>query len=352
MDTLETLTHNMIVTFVLFAILFAFKLVSGLLFKSIADDPNSQDFSYKWKTSLIIALMSVGYYAQQFISTIYSENGPEDEILGPAVISCIFIGVWLVYISMGGTAGGQKTTTLVVGRLFEMIVGTMDSGINWFDPIFERLTPLINLKDLPLVIASTPDLQTAQRGIKAKVKEIGITRKVQGNIKRLLVIEGGFEAIKELEHHFINEFFLHAIGRLTPLQLDQDKEHTIHDLCCGLKFALNQWYLDENYPFEIVGNILIGDTDLDIAYYNALAEKAIRLLKEQAENVTADALKVRVKDMGEYLMPGGTEAEQNNAARVTLGIVKEAINTNRYSLDADARLLAIEIAKILKGITT
>jgi hypothetical protein len=66
---------------------------------------------------------------------------------------------------------------------------------------------------------------------------------------------------------------------LSPQDLDTDKAATIENMITDLTDELNHFCSNNNYPYK-VKDILIGDTELDQVYYEALAEKVLTALDE------------------------------------------------------------------------
>jgi hypothetical protein len=216
--------------------------------------------------------------------------------------------------------------------------------------VFERITAPINLQHILIEIPATPDLQTSARGIKTKVKEISLMLNLKENdgaVKEVFNIEGGIETIKKRIKSYINERFIHLVGVRSPEDLDVNKEGTIENMIKDLEKRVNKFCNANHYPYK-VHNMLIGDTELDELYYKALAKKVEAHLNANAEDVTAQRLKTRLLELGAELVPNGSAVEKLQSALIALGTIKKDISEKSFSVDADLRILAKEIAEILK----
>ncbi len=295
---------------------------------------------------LIMVIGSVIFIVRLLLFIGSIENDIVDVPVLLSLIICMIICI--VYIYLGGRKGSVLTETIVISELSGRPVGTVKQRIAWVDPLFTQMGTTLDLRRIPLVMPTTPTLITLKK-IKAWIRDIRIMIKRDNDQEgaKILTIEGGLETIKAEIMRCTDEFFIHKVGTLEPSALDSDKGTTIHDMEHELSERINRFCESQNYPY-IVLNITIGDTELDPAYYEALALKVIEALKQEAKDIAADALKKRVKSVGEYVMPSGSESEQLQAAEVILEIVKKTIDKKQFSFDGDLSKLVKEVAKILK----
>jgi hypothetical protein len=264
-----------------------------------------------------------------------------------------------MFIYNGGKSLSYKTQTGVWDNITGKPIGVMKEGdLNWSDSVFTKTTTSVNgepnvsadLQEIEIVIESTPDIQTKTRGVQAKVKEISFMLHLHGHIDRLFDIEGGRETILRRINKFTLQFFQDRVGQIEATTLDQDKGTQIRTLADQLKLEVNQFCRDNNYPFDIVNVVTIGDTELDPSYYAALAKKEIALLTQEALDVDANALLARIDKIGKALLKGTTysDADRLQAAQITLGIVKKDIQFKKFGVDPDTGVLLKAIAEILK----
>jgi hypothetical protein len=314
------------------------------LFKLLAPET-----SFKLKTSLVIASVGIAWFGLKFI------NGIDNNFNLWPLIYCILCSI---YVYEGGKTVAYKTTTGVFSRRTGEPVGHMEAGsLNWADPFFEIVTVSVDgvpnisadLQELEIMIPETPLMQTATRGIQAKVKKISFMLELHGDIKELFRIEGGAETIKERIVDFIEEFFLKKISHLSPLVLDQDKAQTIETLCDELKHEVNSVFcLSNRYPYRITKDVIIADTELEAKYYETLARKEFTRLEQEAKDIEAKSLRERIAEFGQHNLPTGTPKEQTDYALIALGIVKKDIKENKYAVDSDLVQLAKDIALYFK----
>jgi hypothetical protein len=335
---METLNSELITNF---WILFIFAIAIVIVKVSIPT------ISYYFRLSLIIVFIAMIVFSFKIFFLVGEVDPGNDEDAWRLVSLTLFLLLFSAYAIAGGIKGSFKTETIILSKVSGDSVGTMKYKLNWVDPFFEMLSPSIDLRKIQLRVASTPDLQTSSRGIKAKVKEISLMIQKKGDARKILKIEGGFETIKERILSSMDEFFIHRVGSLSPQDLDTDKAATIENMITDLTDELNHFCSNNNYPYK-VKDILIGDTELDQVYYEALAEKVLTALREEAKDVSAAAIKNRIVDVGNTLLPNGTENEKVQAAQIALNIVKKTIEEKKFGVDMDLKVLIREIALLLK----
>lgn len=306
--------------------------------------------SYILKLSLVVAVIGAVYFAFFFIASLSTEEN--------STVCFMFMCAWIFYIYKGGKSVALNTMSGVFSRINKQAVGTMKAGsLRWADPVFEVVTISVDgipnksadLQRFEMSMSETAMIQTKTRGVQAKVKTISMMLELAPNgIQDILIIEGGLETIKGRVHHFIDEFFLEEIPTLTPAALDRNKAKTIEHLREGLEGFVNHHCHENHYPYHVVhGSVIIADTELEAEYYKTLGKTAYARLENQAKNVDSVALKKRIADMGQKLLPSGTEKEQLEAALIALSIVKKDISTRTYNLDSETREMAKEIALAL-----
>jgi len=307
------------------------------------------EISYKLRLSLIIAIVGALIFASIFVATATSLVSN----------SLIFCGICLFYIYKGGKTVALKTMSGVFSKVTKKSVGIMNAGsLNWACPIFEVVTVSVDgipnksadLQKLKVTIHETPPMQTAKRGIQAKIKHISFMLVLDPDrISDLLEIEGGAETIQERIVEFSEEFFLEQVADLTPEALDQDKKKTIDHLKKHL-WKHTEDFCDENgYPYHIVEkSVVIGDTELDAQYYEALARKEYAKLEQDAKDVEAIALRERISKFGKDLLPGASKKEQTDKALIALAIVKKDISEKRFGIDPEIASLAKDLAKFFQ----
>jgi hypothetical protein len=313
--------------------------------------------SYELRTSLIVAIAGFAVYAINFLMFII------DKEYLHALWPALGIAACATYIIAGGRSVAFKTQTAVFSRITGNPIAVLQSGsLKWVDPIFELTTvnPGVenvsaNLKDLPIRIEKSAKLLTKNH-VQAWIKDISFLLHLQGDVKELFNIEGGTEIVMERIEHFINEFFIGEISKYLPKDLEEDKHGIIERIAEELEEKINTFCRKMKYPFRVVNNsdseqpdILIGDIELDPKYYESLAKTALAILDNEAKDKDAEALRKRVIDMGKSLLPSGTEAEQINAAQITLGLIQKNINETKLSLGTDMPGLIKEVIAILKG---
>jgi hypothetical protein len=307
--------------------------------------------SFEMKASLIVAIMGTIIFATIFITSI------EDNFNLWPLIYCL---LFCYYIYAGGKKVAYKTTTGVFSKKSGEPIGHMNAGsfMNWADPIFEIVTVSVDgvpnksadLQKLEIIIPETPLMQTSTRGIQAKVKKISFMLKLEaGKLFELLDIEGGAVTVKERIVEYIDEFFLKKISKKSPEDLDQDKENTIKTLAKNLKKEVNDFCNDNNYPYQITGDVIIADTELEAKYYEVLSKREFTKLEQEAKDVEAKKLRGRLAKFGKQILPNGTEKEQMDAAYIGLGIVKRDINENKIAVDPELIQLVKDIALYFKS---
>lgn len=305
------------------------------------------ELSYEIRSSLIVSIIGAIFFAHRFISNI------DDNFNLWPLICCV---ICCIYIYNGGKTVAFKTVSGVFSTITKKPVGTMYEGTNWADPIFEVVTispdgipnKSADLQELHIKILETPLMQTKTRGIQAKVKNISFMLHLTDEIRELLKIEGGAKTIRERIVENIEEFFLEQISQLSPEDLDQDKMNTIHKLANDLKKETNKFCEKNNYPYEIIGNVIIADTELEAKYYEVLAKEEFARHEQKAKDLEAVKLRERIAKFGKHNLPNGTEKEQTDYALIALGIVKKDIQERKYAIDSELVKLAKDIADHLK----
>jgi hypothetical protein len=313
--------------------------------------------SYQLKTSFILGSIGLIFYVLYFFKLLINEEYLLSFWPAAGIVTAI------LYIVAGGRTVAFKTQTGVFSSISGHPVGILNAGsLHWVDPFFERTTVdpgkdnvSANLKELHILIEKTDELQTADRGIRAVLKEISIMVHLTGDIREIFEIEGGMETILIRIRSFIDEHLIHEIGHIMPVDLDTDKKNTLNKLTEGLEHSINQYCRRMNYPYQVVNrsnqesDILIGDVELDKAYYEALALKSLTILRNHAKDEDARSLRERLLAMGKQLLPNGTASEQLNAAQISLEIVKKNINETKFGINVDSEELFKELVRILRG---
>jgi len=171
-----------------------------------------------------------------------------------------------------------------------------------------------------------------------------------GNISELFNIEGGAATVRKRINKFVFQFFQAQINKIEAEDFDLNKGDVIQKLTRELKAGINAYCTRNGYPYHIHDDITIGDTELDKAYYEALAKKAIAVVTQQALDVDAEALLARIDKIGKGLLAGTaySDADRLQAAQITLGIVKKDIQFKKFGVDPDTAVLLKAIAEILK----
>lgn len=306
--------------------------------------------SFKIQLSLIIALGGLIFFGFRFVS-----NVADNFNLWP-FISCVVCGI---YIISGGKTIQAKTISGVQSKFTKRFVGVMNAGTDWADPIFEIVTVSVDgipnksadLQKLEIIIPETPLMQTSTRGIQAKVKKISFMLELEeGKMLELLEIEGGVVTVRERVVEYIDEFFLGKISQLSPEKLDQDKKAIIETLAEELKEEVNEFCTDtdNNYPYQITGSVIIADTELEVKYYEALSKKEFAKLEQQAKDVEANKLRLRLYKFGKKSLPNASEKEQVEYALVALKVVPREIKENKFAIDPELAQLAKDIALYFK----
>jgi hypothetical protein len=302
--------------------------------------------SFIFRVSLIVCIVGGLYFMASFISMIGKDDMSTMPIIGLAI--CI------AYIAAGGKSVAIQTQAGVFSTVNNQPVGILKPGdLNWIDPIFEKTTvgATLSTKNLTISKSSTPDLQTKDRGIKAKVKNISfVVHLVEDRAAELIKVEGGLKTIKHAIDHCLDEILLIAVGKMFATNLDTDKHHSLKTLATEIRTGINEFCRKMKYPYTIVAStvILIGDTELEESYYMVLAKKAYAVLEAEAAKVENEALEERIKSMGKAIMPSGTDAEKRDAALVALKIVQRNINENKISISQDFGIVIKAIADILR----
>jgi hypothetical protein len=334
-EEMENFTTNAWILLGIFIVMLILKLILPII-------------SYLGKISLWIALLGAIYFARIFVNLL---NTDTDLNLWP-LISCILC---CIYIIKGGKTVAYKTTTGVFSKITRKPVGYMNAGsLNWACPIFEIVTISVNgvpgtsadLQELKVLIAETPLMQTATRGIQAKVKKISFMLKLDGNIAELFNVEGGAKTIRKRIVEFADEFFLDKISHITPEDLDQNKAKIIKKLAADLQREMNEFCKKNHYPYNVSSQVIIGDTELEPEYYKVLAKKEFASLEQDALDIDATRLKARLLDLGTSLLPTGTENERLKAAMVALKITPKTIEEKSYGVSPEISELMKELAGI------
>lgn len=309
--------------------------------------------SYEMRTSLVLGIIAIIIFAFLFLFLIIIDS--DRNALWPICYCLLFC----LYIYLGAKLIAYKTATGAFSLINKRLVGHIGAGIGWIDPIFEIATIsidgipniAIDLQELEIEILETPDMHTATRGIKAKVKNVVFMLEVVENrIPELFEIEGGRLTIESRVLKYINFFFLDEVGKINPVDLDEDKGDTLKDLAERLKDVVNKFCEDNHYPYEIPEDsiVTVGDTELEAEYYKVLAKKEFTRLEQEAKDVEAEKLRERIVDFGKHILPGAPEKEQLDNALISLGIVKRDIQEKKYALDPELVKLAKDIASYFK----
>ncbi|HLP86654.1 MAG TPA: hypothetical protein VK153_02150 [Candidatus Paceibacterota bacterium] len=304
------------------------------------------------KTSLIIAICGAILFAARFIYLLIGEFN-----LWPL----IFCVICCVFIYKGSKTVAFKTTTGVFSKITQKYVGHMDQGsLNWADPMFEVVTinvdgsPNISLdlQELKIEVLSTPDMHTKVRGIRAKVKNIVFMLEIiEDEMPYLFEIEGGGETIKKRILSFINLFFLDEIGKIDPVDLDEDKGEILKKLASRLKRSVNSFCKKNHYPYKIPNGSIatIGDTELETKYYEVLAKKEFTKLEQDGFDVEAERIRERLLTLGNALLPTATDNEKLKAAMVAIKITPKTIEEKTFGVNTEISALLKELADILKN---
>ncbi|HAE36804.1 TPA: hypothetical protein DCX66_03445 [Candidatus Nomurabacteria bacterium] len=312
------------------------------------------EISYELKTSLILGISAMVVFSLIFLIFVTMEKEKLDPTW-PTIYLLISSG----FVGAGAKTVALKTVSGVFSKINNQLLGRVEAGLNWADPIYEEFranidgiaNTSIDLQELEIEIKETPEMHTATRGIKAKVKNVVIMLQIiEEQIPQLFEIEGGKETIKHRILSFVNLFFLDKIGQMEPLQLDEDKGDTLRKLGCELKTAINKFCKDNHYPFEIPehAEVTIGDTELEPEYYKVLAKKEFTRLEQDGLDVEATRIRSRLLDLGKQLLPKSNENEQLKAAMVALKITPKSISEQTYGVSPEVSLLLVELAGILK----
>ena len=308
------------------------------------------EFSYEWKISMWIAAVGAIIFGVRF----YLSVATEDFTLWH-LFFCLLCGQ---YIMAGGKSVALKTMTGVFSKVTKQSVGVMKAGsLNWADPLFEVVTISVDgvpnisadLQKLKIKIVETPLMQTDTRGIQAKVKNISFMLSLdEDRLKELLDIEGGVITVRERIGEYIEEIILIRISQISPEDLDQDKKRTIENLASEIEDEVNHFCERNDYPYFITDNVIIGDTELEKSYYEALAKEQLAILEARAKDADAERLQKRIFDFGRKLLPGQDQKIQIEAAMIALNIVKKDISEKKYGIDPFLADLAKDLATILK----
>lgn len=300
------------------------------------------------RVSLYIAMGTSLYFIIEFLDVVSSQ--------GVMSTSFVLMLLCLIYILAGCKDVPFKTQVAVFSRLTGKPTGViLESGLGWIDPIFEFATVstdgipniALDLQELMIEILETPDMQTKTRGIKAKVRDVLFFLKLQGDITELFEIEGGAETIRKSIMNKTLEFFLDEVGRIDPVDLDTDKSDILENLADKLKRKINKYCDDNEYPYKVVREITIGDTELEKAYYDHLAQKAYASLQADADDTTASRLKDRLLKLIKNF-PGNNEKEKMEYVMNALKIVPRTTTENKISIDPIIAKALTDIAKIFK----
>lgn len=283
-----------------------------------------------------------------------------------SIFPVIFFVLCCVLLYHGGRGVAYLSTTAVFDRMTSKPIRGLKAGSrNWVIPIFEYTgtstdgveNGSLSLKELKVKIIETPKIQTKTPGIQAVVRDVVfMLRGKEDQMQELLRINDGGKLVYERVVDYVYQFFHDKVGHTDPEELDTDKGTLIRKLANQLKVAVNRFCDANNYPYEIPkkSRVTIGDTELDEAYYQALAKKEIARLTNMALDLDAEKLLARLIKLGNDLLPdvpGGatyTPDQRLKAAQVSLKIVSETIEFKKFGLDADTAELAKAIAEILK----
>jgi hypothetical protein len=313
--------------------------------------------SYKYYVSLVVVIVGVIYFLIRMFTLLSIALDPENEFSFSFLAPGIALIICLIYIYFGGKSLKAKTSSCVVSNVTKEIVGIMNAGdLNWADPLFENVTIDVNgtpnksidLRSLRIEIEETPSIQTLKRGIQAKVKNIIIMLQITGDIRQVFNVEDGRTTMKKNILDYVEEFFLEKITHLDPEDLDQNKMDTIHYLRSELQSEVNKYCTENGYPYVISSTPIIGDTELDTKYYEALAKEAFAELDQRALDVEARRIKTRLLDLGKSLLPGSSENEQLKAAMVALKITPKSIEEKTYGASPEILELAKQLVAIIK----
>lgn len=308
--------------------------------------------SYKWKTSLKLGIIAILTFAIIFLIAIILESWS-------AFWPIIYCLLFCFYVYKGYKSVAYKTATGVFSRITNELVGRIEAGLRWADPIYEVVTVSVDgipnisvdLQQLEIEIVETPEMHTSTRGIKAKVRNVIIMLEViKGKIPQLFEIEGSSLTVRERVASYINFFFLDEIGKIKPVDLDEDKGETLKNLAEKLKDSVNKFCKDNHYPYKIPQKsvVTIGDTELETKYYEVLAKKEFTKLEQDGFDVEAERIRTRLLDLGNHLLPTATENEKLKAAMVALKITPKTIEEKTYGVSTEISVLLKELAEILK----
>ena len=309
--------------------------------------------SYELKISLILGCIGTIIFSIQFLFFLTGKFH-----FWPILFSIIFCYICLEYIKSGGKTVKFKTMTAVFSNINGEIIGKMYAGsLNWADPIFEKVTVSIDgipnisadLQKLEIIIPQSDRMHTAEPGIQAKIRKINFMLVLDSaaDIDLLFEIEGGSKTIRERIESCIEKFLIKSIGKIKPEDLDTDRGNILNCLGIDLGLEVNNFCKD-TYPYKVTDKVNIGDIELDEVYYTALSKEKLAKLEQKAKDAEAVSLKVRLKDLGDSLLPNGTPAEKLAAAQLTLGITKKDTKEIKFSTDGDTGDILKNIANIFK----
>ncbi len=319
-------------------------------------------YTYTYKFSLIVWCIGICIFAFQLIS-ISSNIDVEQTIDAVQIVSCVVsLAICSFTAYLNGRQLTYKTMTIVVSRVTNKAVGVIGPGIGSIDPWFEITAKPISLKAEEVRIKETPWMQTGTRGILARILEISIMLQCKGNsdskskgnsdpksIISLYNIVGGVETVIERIKNFADEFFLDEVGVVEAQKLDTGRKKFREAMRIKLEKEINHFCCENGYPY-IVKQILIGDTELSKQYYDALAELALTILRENALNKSAEMTGERVRALGKVLLPTGSESQQFEAAQITLKEIKKTIEDKKFGVDADmAKLIKLIVPVLFKS---
>ncbi len=307
------------------------------------------------RISLFLAILGTVGFSVQFLYIIYWG--------GFNLIPIILALVCAALILSGDRNVAYKTGTFVLSRLTNQPIKYLEAGIRWIDPVWEKVAmsadgeedTSADLQKLQIEIMKTPKMQTKTRGVQVIIMDIVFFLKLkEGGVDMLFDIEGGPDTVYNGVETFTIGFFRDKVAEVGAEKFDTDWKTATADMTKNLKIAINQYCIDNEFPYEIpiTSTIVIGDTELDPEYYVALAKQVYAVLEQNAQDTIAKKLSARLLRAGKKILPGRTPAEQLEAAKIALSIVKKDIQQRGYSLDADIRILLTELAKIMKGTST
>ncbi|MEK7586159.1 MAG: hypothetical protein AAB477_02950 [Patescibacteria group bacterium] len=303
--------------------------------------------------SFVIAGTGAAFFAIIFLYLI----GIESFSIWPLV----YLIVLCIFFIRSGKNVPYKTQTGRFNNITNRPIGVVESGaLNLVDDVLEKATISVNgapniaadLQELEFIIKETPKMQTKTRGIQALVRDIvWMARLIPTEIYRLFDVEGGAATVRHRMEMFVLQFLLDRIGQTKPEELDQDKGQFIEDLAEDMREEINLFCVRNRYPYQVVDEITISDTELDEDYYKVLGKKSYVTLEQKALDVEAKKLTKRLQDMGKKLLPGYSSGTQLRAAQNSLKVVPKTESSEKKEFSVDVttgKMLLAGIEAILK----